>query len=59
MKAEFQTLMQRVKAAGDVPTLHKLETTATRVYDAGCLTPSELSRIYDRILVKTVKIENP
>jgi hypothetical protein len=59
MKAEFQTLMQRVKAAGDVPTLRRIETTATRVYNAGCLTPSELRRVDVRIMEKIATIENP
>jgi hypothetical protein len=59
MKAEFQTLIQRVKSAKDVPTLRKLETLTTRVYDAGCLTPSELRQVDVRIMEKIATIENP
>jgi hypothetical protein len=59
MKAEFQTLMQRVRSAGDVPTLRRIETTATRVYNAGGLTPSELRQVDVRIMEKIATIENP
>jgi hypothetical protein len=58
MKAEFQTLMQRVRSAKDVPTLRRIETTSTRVYNAGCLTPSELRQVDVRILEKIATIEN-
>lgn len=45
MSAEFRTLAQRIRLASDIESLRRLERSATRVYNAGCLTPAEFGRL--------------
>jgi hypothetical protein len=45
VSAEFYALSRRIRFAPDLESLRRLERSATRVYNAGCLTPSEFGRL--------------
>lgn len=55
---EYRELSRRIKAAStDAAKLHKLEKSATRIYDAGLMTPAELSRLYGMIMHRLARVK--
>lgn len=58
MRSEnYKELSGRIKEAETDGHLERIDTAATRLYDAGQLTEGELSKLYDMIFVKRVKLK--
>lgn len=55
MSAEFSELSKRIKAASDSATLNRLERSCERIWNAGFLTPAELSRLDSMIIDRHAK----
>jgi len=52
----YRALRQRIAAANDTKTLERLEASATRVYNAGQLSPAELKRLDVFVMEKTARL---
>lgn len=55
---EYTTLSERIRSASSQSMLRRHETTASRIYSAGLLTPSQLARLDDMILRRLISFED-
>lgn len=52
-----RALLLRVKEATSAEALRRIEKSAERVYNAGCLTPNELAKIDDALTEALTHVE--
>ena len=57
MSEEYKTALQRLKKANTIEELNRLDRSFERVYNAGCFTVSEYSRLVTKLTDKEVKLE--
>ena len=57
MSEEYKTALQRLKKANTIEELSRLDRSFERVYNAGCFTVSEYSRLVTKLTDKEVKLE--
>ena len=57
MKENYRMLMKKINACDTVHAALRMDATAQRLYDAGCLSEKEAARLFDRCLYIIVKIE--
>ena len=55
---EFQELSKRIRSASDLDALHRLERSASRIYNANLLTVREFARLDVLIMEKLALIAN-
>ena len=57
MSEEYKTALQRLKKANTIEGLSRLDRSFERVYNAGCFTVNEYSRLVTKLTDKEVKLE--
>lgn len=57
MSEEYKSALQRLNKANTIEELSRLDRSFERVYNAGCFTVSEYSRLVTKLTDKQVKME--
>jgi uncharacterized protein YqgQ len=53
----YTTFTKKIRAANTLSDIERLDTSLTRLYDAGIFTPNEFGRLDLLILVRSIEIE--
>lgn len=56
--SEYKAFIKRINVASTMEQLNELDEKIDKIYNAGCMSANELSRLDIKILNKKIEIEN-